>query len=121
MVPAGWIRHVRHLRRMSKKINGGEKMNLSFFNSCRFEVKVDTTCVGIEFPGLMSAFNFCRWIMLYDNKVNLCAIDLVYVDNDSGFHTHIIESWFYSRKDHEAMFNKAKEEFKKDMENYFME
>ena len=96
-------------------------MNLSFFNSCRFEVKVDTTCVDIDFSDLFSAFNFCDWIMIYDYKVNLCTIDLVYVDNDSGFNHHIIESWFYSRKDHECKHNKIREEIKKYMDNYFKE
>ena len=110
MVPTGWIRHVRHLRRMSEKINGGEKMNLSFFNSCRFEVKVNTTCVDIDFPSLQSAYEFCNWIMLYDDKINLCSIELVYVDNESGYTNHIIEYWFYTRKDHEKKKKKIGEE-----------
>lgn len=102
-------------------------MNLSFFNSCRFVVKVDTTCVYIYFPSLQCAFDFCQWIMLYDDKVNLCSIELVYVDKDidkdkdERYNHHIIESWFYSRKDHEAIFQRISEEFKKDMENYFKE
>lgn len=102
-------------------------MNLSFFNSCRFEVKVDTTCVDIDFPSLKCAFDFCGWIMLYDDKVNLCSIDLVYVDKDKDkdkddrFNHHIIESWFYSRKDHEDRYNKLRDEIKKDMEDYFKE
>ena len=89
-------------------------MNLSFFNSCRFEVKVDTTCVGIQFPSLESAFEFCGWIMLYDNEVNLCSIELVYVDNESGYNHHIIDSWFYTRKDHEAKYNKLLKDFFKE-------
>ena len=102
-------------------------MNLSFFNSCRFVVKVDTTCVDIDFPSLQSAYDFCGWIMLYDDKVNLCSIELVYVDKnidkdkDISFNHHIIESWFYSRKDHEAIYQRLSEEMKKNMEKYFKE
>ena len=104
-------------------------MNLSFFNSCRFEVKVNTTCVDIDFPSLQSAYDFCNWIMLYDDKVNLCSIELVYVDKDKDkdkdidnrYKHHIIESWFYSRKDHDDIYNRVSEEIKKDMENYFKE
>lgn len=96
-------------------------MNLSFFNSCRFVVKVDTTCVDIDFPSLRNAFDFCGWIMLYDDKVKLCSVDLVYVDNESGFNTHIIDSWFYTRRDHEARYKAAGERIKKDFAKYFEE
>lgn len=92
-------------------------MNLSFFNSCRFNVKVDTTFVEIDFPSLNCAYDFCSWIMMYDDKVNLCSIDLVYVDNESGYNDHIIESWSYTRKDHEDKFNKLRKDFGK----YFKE
>lgn len=95
-------------------------MNLSFFNSCRFNVKVDTTCVTLDFPSLQSAYEFCNWIMMYDDKVNLCSIELVYVDNESGYNHHIIDNWFYSRKDHEAKYNKYREEIKKEVEEYYM-